>query len=157
VLTWLLHEDGVDLNGIVLQSSILDYSPPNPCVGILPAFAADALYYKKVTVSPRPTLRQLAGFMKQVEEFARSKFAAAKVNYPKVDPATVQRFSPPEVLTHWKLDPNIKNGTIYLTSLLKDKGLAVGAYDVLQGDLYPTVGACCVCMCFCLQDYCHFH
>jgi len=26
VLTWLLHEDGVDLNGIVLQSSILDYA-----------------------------------------------------------------------------------------------------------------------------------
>ena len=26
VLTWLLHEDGVDLNGIILQSSILDYS-----------------------------------------------------------------------------------------------------------------------------------
>ena len=47
VLTWLLHEDGVDLNGIVLQSSILDYSQryasPNS-VGILPTFAADALF-----------------------------------------------------------------------------------------------------------------
>ena len=29
VLTWLLHEDGVDLNGVVLQSSILDYSQQN--------------------------------------------------------------------------------------------------------------------------------
>ena len=28
VLSWMLHEDGVDLNGVVLQSSILDYSPP---------------------------------------------------------------------------------------------------------------------------------
>ncbi len=91
VLTWLLHEDGVDLNGIVLQSSVLDYSPPNASVGILPTFAADALYHKKVTLSPRPTLRQLASFMKQVEDFARSKkFAAAKANYPKVDPATVR-------------------------------------------------------------------
>ena len=44
VLTWLLHEDGVDLNGVVLQSSILDYSQPNASVGILPTFAADAWY-----------------------------------------------------------------------------------------------------------------
>ena len=26
VLTWLLHEDGVDLNGIVLQSSVLRFA-----------------------------------------------------------------------------------------------------------------------------------
>src|SRR6185437_13732000 len=86
VLTWLLHEDGVDLNGIVLQSSILDYSQryasPNS-VGILPTFAADALFYKKVTVSPPPT--DLASFMKQVEGFARGPFAAAKATYPNVD------------------------------------------------------------------------
>ena len=30
---------------------------------------------------------------------------------------------------NWKLDPAIGNSTIYLTSLLQDKGLAVGAYD----------------------------
>ena len=87
----------------------------------------------KVTVSPRPTLHQLASFMKRVEDFARSKeFATAEANYLKVNPATVRFLSqilgiPPEVLRHWKLDPDIKNGTIYLTSLLKDK--AVGAYD----------------------------
>ena len=153
VLTWLLHEDGVDLNGIVLQSSILDYSPPNASVGILPTFAADAWYHKKVTVEPPPT--NLASFMKQVEEFARSKkFAAAKANYPKVDPATVRSLSqilgiPPEVLRHWKLDPDIKNGTIYLTSLLKDDGLAVGMYDGrvtakdtgIAGSVDPNSGA----------------
>ena len=76
VLTWLLHEDGVDLNGIILQSSILDYSQPNNSVGILPTFAADALFHNKVTVSPPPT--DLASFMKQVEEFARGQFAAQR-------------------------------------------------------------------------------
>lgn len=45
VLTWLLHEDGVDLNGIILQSSILDYAQPNASVGILPTLAADAWYH----------------------------------------------------------------------------------------------------------------
>jgi carboxypeptidase C (cathepsin A) len=34
VLTWLLHEDGVDLNGIVLQSSILDYGAAGNPVGL---------------------------------------------------------------------------------------------------------------------------
>ena len=132
VLTWLLHEDGVDLNGVVLQSSILDYSQPNGSIGILPTFAADALIHKKVTVSPPPT--DLDSFMNQVEEFARGQFAAAKATYPKVDPATVRFLSqiigiPPEVLQNWNLDPDIGYGTIYLTSLLQDDGLAVGAYD----------------------------
>ena len=54
VLTWLLHEDGVDLNGIILQSSILDYSQRFNPVGLLPTFAADALYHNKVTLSPPP-------------------------------------------------------------------------------------------------------
>ena len=129
VLTWLLHEDGVDLNGIVLQSSILDYSPPNASVGILPTFAADAWIHKKVTVEPRPN--HLTSFIKQVEDFARTQFA--KATYPNVDPATVRSLSRylgirPDVLKNWKLDLN-KNGTTYLTTLLKDKGLAVGAYD----------------------------
>jgi carboxypeptidase C (cathepsin A) len=80
-------------------------------------------------------MRQLASFMKKVEEFARSKkFADAKANYPKVDPATVRFLSQilgiaPEVLRRWKLDPDSKNGTDYLTSLLKDKDLTVGVYD----------------------------
>lgn len=132
VLTWLLHEDGVDLNGVVLQSSILNYSQPNGSVGILPTFAADAWFHKKVTMSPPPT--DLVSFMKQAEEFARGPFAAAKATYPKVDQATVRLLSqilgiPSDVLKHWKLDPDIGNGTIYLTSLLQDDGLAVGAYD----------------------------
>jgi carboxypeptidase C (cathepsin A) len=129
VLTWLLHEDGVDLNGIVLQSSILDYSQPNGSVGILPTFAADALKHKKVTLSPLPT--DLTGFMNQVEDFARRQFA--KATYPKVDQDTVRFLSqilgiPPEVLMYWKLDL-ADNSTNYLTSLLQDKGLAVGVYD----------------------------
>jgi hypothetical protein len=36
---------------------------------------------------------------------------------------------PPVVLKYWKLDPSTANGTIFLTSLLQDDGLAVGAYD----------------------------
>lgn len=132
VLTWLLHEDGVDLNGVVLQSSILDYSQPNISVGILPTFAADALFHNKVTVSPAPT--DLPSFMKAVEQFARGPYAAAKATFPNVDPGVVQSLSdilgiPPVVLKDWKLDPATANGTTFLTTLLQDDGVAVGAYD----------------------------
>ena len=47
VLTGLLHEDGVDLNGIVLQSSILDYSQVGNTIGLLPTLAADAWFHRK--------------------------------------------------------------------------------------------------------------
>ena len=87
-MTWLLHEDGVDLNGIVLQSSILDFSQRFNPVGLIPTFAADAWFHKKVTVSPFPT--DLDNFMKKVEEFTSRPFANIKATYTKGDPAIVQ-------------------------------------------------------------------
>ena len=132
VLTWLLHEDGVDLNGIVLQSSILDYSQPSISVGIFPTFAADALFHGKAKVHPPPT--DLATYLKGVETFAQNAFAAATATFPNFDPATLKTASemlgiPADLLKSWKLDPDINGGTNYLTSLLSAEGYAVGAYD----------------------------
>jgi carboxypeptidase C (cathepsin A) len=135
VLAWLLHEDGVDLNGVILQSSILDYSQMNNPVGLLPTLAADAWFHKKVTLSPFPS--DLPNFMKKVKEFAGGPYANAirgKSPFPKVDPTILQFLSdilgiPSIVLRYWKLDPSLGNGVIFLTSLLQDEGLAVGLYD----------------------------
>lgn len=131
VLTWLLHEDGVDLNGIVLQSSILDYGAAGNPIGLLPTLAADALFHGKVAVSPPPA--GLPDFMKQVEAFARNEYSAALATYPTINQGVVKKLSdflgiPPIVLEYWQLNP-ASNNTIFLTSLLQDKGLAVGAYD----------------------------
>lgn len=130
VLTWLLHEDGVDLNGIVLQSSVLDYSKFGNTIGLLPTLAADAFYHKKVTLSPRPT--DLAKFVISVEKFARGPYAAAKAAYPNIDEQVLRKLSetigiPPDVLKNWRLDPGIGGSTAFLTSLVKEK--ALGAYD----------------------------
>src|SRR3984885_1285696 len=54
VLAYLLHEDGVDLNGITLQSSILDYTQSGNPVGALPTAAADAWFHRKLGGHPRP-------------------------------------------------------------------------------------------------------
>jgi carboxypeptidase C (cathepsin A) len=132
VLTWLLHEDGVDLNGVVLQSSILDYSQTGNSVGLLPTLAADAWFHKKVTVAPVPS--DLPSFVKEVEQFARGPYASAAAAFPKVDPKVLEALSnvlgiPPVVLKYWQLDLAAGGGTTFLTSLLQDEGLAIGAYD----------------------------
>jgi carboxypeptidase C (cathepsin A) len=132
VLTWMLHEDGVDLNGIILQSSALDFGQTSNPVGLIPTLAADAWFHKKVTVSPAP--QDLPSFMTTVEKFARGPYPTARAAFPKVDPAVLQSFSamlgiPEIVLKYWKLDPTTAGGSIFLTSLLQDDGLAVGAYD----------------------------
>ena len=132
VLTWLLHEDGVDLNGVVLQSSILDYSQAGNTIGRLPTLAADAWFHKKVTVSPAP--KDLDSFMKTVEDFARGPYATALAAYPTIDPGVSETLSemigiPPVVLKYWQLDPGAGQGSVFLTSLLQDQGLALGAYD----------------------------
>jgi carboxypeptidase C (cathepsin A) len=36
---------------------------------------------------------------------------------------------PPVVLKYWQLDPGAGQGSVFLTSLLQDQGLALGAYD----------------------------
>jgi carboxypeptidase C (cathepsin A) len=132
VLTWFLHEDGVDLNGIVLQSSILDYSQASNPVGLLPTFAADAWFHKKVTLAPPPS--DLPTFVKHAETFARGPYASALAAYPKVQTGVLQTLSelvgiPPDVLKYWQLDVSTGGGTVFLTSLLLDDGVAVGAYD----------------------------
>src|SRR5262249_60907186 len=106
-LTWLLHEEGVDLNGIILQSSLLDYSRIGDPIGLLPTLAADAWYHKKA--KPRPT--SLRKFTDDAAEFALTDYASAKATFPKVNhPRVLQKLSeflgiPPNVLKSWKLDP----------------------------------------------------
>lgn len=128
VLTWMLHEDGVDLNGVVLQSSILDYSKTTNPIGLLPTLAADALFHKKV---PR---RDLATFMETVETFARGPYAKALTQLPKIDPEILQTLSdmigiPKAVLSDWQLNPAADEGTAFLRSLLQSDGCVIGAYD----------------------------
>jgi carboxypeptidase C (cathepsin A) len=132
VLTWLLHEDGVDLNGVVLQSSILDYSQVGNTIGLLPTLAADAWFHKKVTVSPPPA--DLATFVSVVEKFASGPYARARAAYPKIDHEVLETLSqmvgiPPIVLTYWQLDPATGDAAVFLTSLLQSDGVALGVYD----------------------------
>ncbi|MBZ9709812.1 hypothetical protein LB543_24160 [Mesorhizobium sp. ESP7-2] len=136
MLAWLLHEDGLDLNGIALQSSVLDY-PANfsNAVGLMPTFAADAWFHKKTGIEPPPP--DLASFMGTVTQFAQGPYAQALKAFPKADPTAEETLSrylglPANMLEAWRLNVEAADRlghSAFLIELLQDQGLALGAYD----------------------------
>jgi carboxypeptidase C (cathepsin A) len=136
VLAYMLHEDGVDLNGVTLLSSILDYSQSGNAVGLLPTLCADAWFHKKITVTPPPA--DLPSFIDAVVPFAQNDYAKALAAFPNADPAAVQTLSnytgiPPIVLTSWEglnvADSDIRGTLHFLTELMHANGKVLGAYD----------------------------
>lgn len=136
VLAYLLHEDGVDLNGVTLLSSILDYSQAGNPINLLPTLCADAWYHKKITVKPAPA--DLATFMNSVVPFAQNQYAALLAAFPNVDQTVVQTLSSytgilPIVLTSWEgfnvADSNNLGTLHFLSTLLQADGKVLGAYD----------------------------
>ena len=102
-------EDGVDLNGVVLQSGDPRLFPGGqPGRGLLPTLAADAWFHNKVTLSPPPT--DLPTFMKDTQEFDRQKYAAALAAYALTE--TVE----PNVLGHFR-DDIIRDTTHHIAAM----------------------------------------
>src|SRR5579859_4510576 len=136
VLAYLLHEDGVDLNGVTLLSSILDYSQAGNPIGLLPTLCADAWYHQKITVNPAPA--DLPTFMNTVVPFAQNQYAALLAAFPNVDQTVVQTLSSytgiaPIVLTSWEgfnvADTNNLGTLHFLIALMQSDGKVLGAYD----------------------------
>ncbi|WP_116137593.1 S10 family peptidase [Trinickia diaoshuihuensis] len=135
VLAYMLHEDGIDLNGVTLQSSILDYTQAGNPVGALPTAAADAWYHKRLGVAPTPA--DLGAFVEEVAQFARTDYIAALRKFPQTDDAVVEKLSQytgidKTTLLAWSLDIagyDSRGNSLFLTTLLKSKGVALGAYD----------------------------
>lgn len=134
-LSYALHEDGVDLNGVTLQSSILDYARAGDPIGALPTASADAWYHHKLGLHPVPDT--LPALMDTVCAFARGDFDQALRAYPHMAAETLERLSQytgidPPTLMSWRLDIAAGDGeghTLFLLRLLHDQGRAIGAYD----------------------------
>lgn len=135
VLAYALHEDGVELNGVVLQSSILDYAKAGNPIGLLPTWAADAWYHKRVRLAQPPA--DLPGYMDRMSAFADTAYAQALKAFPQSDKTVVTQLSQEigideTTLLGWQLNVAAANqsGTaLFLVTLLQDKGRALGAYD----------------------------
>ncbi|WDD96520.1 peptidase S1 [Burkholderia sp. FERM BP-3421] len=150
VVSWVLHEDGIELNGITLQSSILDYANALSAVGTFPTLAADAFYWKKTTLSPTPT--DLDAYMAQARQYADTVlaplaqapnpqdggFVNVRLNlnlaaaqqmgaYIGTDPVSlIQTFGNPAALGNVPSSDNNPPYTFFLTLV---PGIQIGQYD----------------------------
>jgi carboxypeptidase C (cathepsin A) len=77
-LSYRLQQDGVQLNGVVLLSSILNYGRRQPgfdqeMINYIPSYAASAAYHHRLANPPA----DLPAFLQEVREFARGPYALA--------------------------------------------------------------------------------
>jgi carboxypeptidase C (cathepsin A) len=77
-LAYRLQEDGAQLNGVVLLSSILNYGRRDPgfdqeLINYMPSYAAVAVYHHRSATQPT----DLDAYLKEVREWARGPYALA--------------------------------------------------------------------------------
>jgi carboxypeptidase C (cathepsin A) len=139
VLARLLETAGVSLDGVVLQSSILNYNSncgvfnsPTPvsCAGYLPTYGAIGDWYK--LDNPNPDLAQLPAFMDQMRLLATSQYDPAVATYlatrmlPDASLLTQLANTTGESVANWRFDFNLDPG-FYQATLMP--GTLIGIYD----------------------------
>ncbi len=93
-LALALEDAGVAINGVMLQSTILNYGIDQPgydqeYIGYLPTFAAVAWYHNKVPNKPA----DVASFVEQARQFARGPYAAALAKGQNISPEEEDRIA----------------------------------------------------------------
>ena len=135
-LSYRLQQDGVQLNGVVLLSSILNYGRRSPgfdqeMINYMPSYAAIAAYHGRA--NPAPT--DLPAFLTEVRAFARGPYAQALAqgqNLPDAErQAIAQKMSaytglPVDFLL--RADLRVEPGQ-FREELLRDQRLTLGRYD----------------------------
>ena len=135
-LSATLNEEGVQLNGIVLLSSILNYNArsaglDNNYITDLPTFAAIAYYHNKVANKPANIL----DFVEQARQFARGPYAAALYAGNALPDADADKIAE-QMSTLIGLSPKfIKEANLRISAtrfrkeLLRDQNKILGRYD----------------------------
>jgi carboxypeptidase C (cathepsin A) len=135
-LAYRLQEDGVQLNGVILLSSILNYGRRSPgfdqeMINYMPSFAAAAAYHNRLASPPS----DLAAFLKDVRTWARGPYALALAQGQDLDPAeknaialkmaSLTGLSPAFILENdLRVTPSR-----FRKELLRDQRLNLGRYD----------------------------
>jgi carboxypeptidase C (cathepsin A) len=135
-LSATLNEEGVQLNGIVLLSSILNYNArsaglDNNYLTDFPSFAAIAWYHNKVANKPANIL----DFVQQAREFARGPYAQALYAGNSLGDADADKIAQ-QMSAFIGLSPTfIKNSNLRISAtrfrkeLLRDQNKILGRYD----------------------------
>lgn len=131
-----LHNQGVDLNGVVLLSTILNFSDTLPGldqgdIGNLPTYAATAWYHGRVANRPAA----LEPFLAEVRAFAAGPYARAlaegdRISVVKQDAIARQLSAytgiPVDYLKRSHLRIDMER---FRSELLRDKGQIIGRFD----------------------------
>jgi len=135
-LSYRLQDDGVQLNGVILLSSILNYGRRDPgfdqeVINYVPSYAAAAAYHNRLA-SPAA---DIPAFLREVRAWARGPYAEALAEGQDLDPATrtaiAQKLSsyiglPVDVILQSDLRVPLQR---FRKELLRDQRLTLGRYD----------------------------
>lgn len=135
-LVYKLQTQGMDFNGVLLLSTILNFGQLQPgldeaSINVLPTMAASAWYHGKVEHKPAG----LAAFLQEVREFARGPYAAALAKADALNPEEERRVAgqlsrylglPADYLQQSRLRVDMER---FRKELLKDRGLVIGRFD----------------------------
>ncbi len=135
-LSYRLQQDGVQLNGVMLLSSILNYGRRDPgfdqeLINYMPSYAAAAAYHGRLASPPA----DLAAFLREVREFARGPYALALAKGHDLDAAERQAIAqrmaaytglPLDYIL--RADLRVTPGR-FRKELLRDQRLTLGRYD----------------------------
>jgi len=135
-LAYRLQEDGAQLNGVVILSSILNYGRRDPgfdqeTINYVPSYAAIAAYHNRLASPPA----DLQAFLREVRAWARGPYAEALAEGQDLDPARrteiAQKLSsyiglPADYIL--ASDLRVSPGR-FRKALLRDQRLTLGRYD----------------------------
>ncbi|HEY1880078.1 MAG TPA: hypothetical protein VGG68_09120, partial [Caulobacteraceae bacterium] len=135
-LSYRLQEDGVQLNGVILLSSILNYGRRDPgfdqeVINYVPSFAAAAAYHNRLNPAPA----DIPAFLREVRQWAHGPYAEALAEGQNLDPATrtaiAQKLSGYIGLpADYILQSNLRvSASRFRKELLRDQRLTLGRYD----------------------------
>ena len=130
-----LQNDGVEFNGVVLLSSILNYNRRAPgldyeAIGYLPSFAAIAYHYKKVK-----TNESMAEWVQEARVFARGPYAEAlqqgdKLPAAEFDAMAVKVAAFTGLSVEYVKESKLKiSATRFRKELLRGEDRTLGRYD----------------------------
>ena len=147
-LSYMLQDHGVQLNGVTLLSSILNYGIRQPgydqtYIAYLPSFAATAWYHDRLQTKPA----DLPAFLAEVRAWARGPYAAALAKGQDLQPAerdaVARQLSaytglPVPFLINANLRVDLNR---FRAEVLRDQGQIVGRYDSRFTGYNPDAGS----------------
>ena len=135
-LSYRLQSDGVQLNGVILLSSILNYGRRDPgfdqeVINYLPSYAAAAAYHNRLATAPA----DLPAFLREVRAWARGPYAVALAEGQDLGQAERQAVaekmaSYTGLSVSYILQSDLRvSPSHFRKELLRDQRLTLGRYD----------------------------